>query len=58
MLLYRDSVLEAQKLYYDMILESGFPVKELKPEDLEAVDFGLSNGEPDYFKRGVLEYTY
>ncbi|MEM2134033.1 MAG: hypothetical protein QXG44_04230 [Candidatus Jordarchaeaceae archaeon] len=50
-MLYRDSVLKAQKLYYDMIRESGFPIKGLKPEGLEVVDFGLSNGDLDYFKR-------
>ncbi|MEM2145970.1 MAG: hypothetical protein QW279_11460, partial [Candidatus Jordarchaeaceae archaeon] len=50
-MLYRDSVLEAQRLYYELILKSGFPVKGLKPEHLEIVDFGLSQGELDYFKK-------
>jgi len=49
--LYRDSVIKAQKLYYEMILKSGFPIKGLKPEDLEVADFGLSKGELDPFKR-------
>ncbi len=49
-MLYRDSATKAQKLYYEMILKSGFPVKGLKPEDLEVVDFGLSQGELDSFK--------
>ncbi|MEM3586716.1 MAG: hypothetical protein QXO71_05265, partial [Candidatus Jordarchaeaceae archaeon] len=50
-MLYRDSVLEAQRLYYEMILKSGFPIKGLKPEHLEIVDFGLSQGELDYFRK-------
>lgn len=50
-MLYRDSVIKAQKLYYEMILKSGFPIKGLKPEDLEVADFGLSEGELDPFKR-------
>lgn len=50
-LLYHDSALVAQKLYYELILKSGFPVKGLKPQDLEIVDFGLSQGELDYFKK-------
>jgi len=50
-LLYPESALEAQKLYYELILKSGFPVKGLKPEDLEVADFGLSQGELDYFKK-------
>jgi D-lyxose ketol-isomerase len=49
--LYRDSVIKAQKLYYEMILKSGFPIKGLKPEDLEVADFGLSKGELDSFER-------
>ncbi|MFB0561499.1 MAG: hypothetical protein ACETWM_09845 [Candidatus Lokiarchaeia archaeon] len=50
-MLYRDSAFEARKLYYEMILKSGFPIKGLEPEDLEVVDFGLSQGELDYFKK-------
>ena len=50
-MLYRDSVTKPQELYYELILKSGFPIKGLKPEDLEVVDFGLSQGELDTFKR-------